>query len=411
MSELKYRLEYLLIRLATLPISFLPYSFLHRLGTWLGELAFYCMPKFRKRVLSNLSLAPALNLSSEEIFRIAKGSFHNLMITCLEYAKLAREKDISKIAVCENPEVAANFVQKGQGVIFFCGHQANWEILFLEGTSRMPGVAVGRPILNRFLYRWVIDMREKFGGKIIDRNKAVKEGLRGLKNGAFLGIVGDQAMPESGFSSEFLGRKAFTSTIPALLAYRTKSPLFVATIQRKKGKYHIRYSDPLHVDPEKEMGEEVSRLMHESLRIFENSVKDCPEQWLWQHNRWKRQSPGVVRRTYCFDSLCIAMPEDESFEKLWPYLETLKKIYPEEHLTLLLPSREKLRTIPFEISAVRYYDHIDDLLVPDYAPKLLFNFTHSSALTKHYEKCSVLKVVTLEDVPDLDFQKVLCHAR
>ena len=411
MSELKYHIEYLLIRLATLPLSVLPYSFLHRFGAIIGNLAFYCMPKFRKRALSNLSLAPALNLTSDEIFRIAKGSFQNLMITCLEYAKLAREKDISKIAICENPETAASFIHKGQGIIFFCGHQANWEILFLEGTSRMPGVAVGRPILNRFLYRWVIGMREKFGGKIIDRKKAVKEGLRGLKSGSFLGIVGDQAMPESGFSSDFLGRKAFTSTIPALLAYRTGAPIFVATIQRKNGKYHIRYSNPIYAQSANEMGEEVTRLMNESLRLFEQSVKDCPEQWLWQHNRWKRQSPGIVRRTYCFDSVCIAMPQDESFEKLWPHLETLRKIYPEEHFTLLLPSNEKNRTIPFEVSSLRYYDRIEDLCIPDYAPKLLFNFTKSKALSKHFEKCSVLKVVTLDDVPDLDFHKVLCHAR
>jgi KDO2-lipid IV(A) lauroyltransferase len=411
MSNLKYRIQYGLIRLATLPLSFLPYRALHRLGRSLGNLMFYCMPKFRKRALSNLSLATALNASPEEIFQIAKGSFHNLMITCLEYAKLSREKDISKIALCENPEVAKSFIDSGQGVIFFCGHQANWEILFLEGTSRMPGVAVGRPILNRYLYRFVVRMREKFGGKIIDRKKAVKEGLRGIKNGAFLGIVCDQAMPESGFSSDFLGRKAFTSTIPALLAYRTKAPLFVAMIQRKKGKYHIRYSDPMYVDPEKEMDEEVNRLMHEALRIFENSIKECPEQWLWQHNRWKRQSPGVVRRTYCFDSICIAMPKAESFEKLWPYLQTLKEIYREEHLTLLLPREEKHKVIPFKVSSLRYYDKIEDLFIQDWAPKLLFNFTGSEALAKHYEKCSVMKVVTLDDIPDLDFHKILCHAR
>ena len=59
----------------------------------------------------------------------------------------------------------------------------------------MPGVAIGRPVKNHFLYNWVVSMREKYGGKIIAPNQAIKEGLRGLKKGAFLGIVGDQGCP------------------------------------------------------------------------------------------------------------------------------------------------------------------------------------------------------------------------
>jgi hypothetical protein len=104
------------------------------------------------------------------------------------------------------------------------------------------------------------------------------------------------------------------------------------------------------------------------------------------------------------------MPQDDSFEKLWPCLQTLREIYPEEHLTLLLPSKEKRRKLPFEVSSLRYYDKIEDLFLPDYAPKLLFNFTGSAALSKHYKNCSILKVLTLDDLPNLDFRKVLCHA-
>ena len=78
------------------------------------------------------------------------------MITCLEYAKFAKEKEISRVVICENPEAAQAILNEGKGIIFFCGHQSNWEVLFLEGTSRMPGVAIGRPIKNQKLYDWVL---------------------------------------------------------------------------------------------------------------------------------------------------------------------------------------------------------------------------------------------------------------
>jgi len=403
------RLTYLLIRLFTYPFSFLSYPMLHRLGTWLGEFAFCCLPKFRKRALSNLSLAPSLNLDPDQIERIAKESFHNLMITFLEYPKLAREKNIARLAICETPEPAATLVKQRRGVIFFCGHQANWEILFLEGTSRMPGVAIGRPLANRHLYRWVLGIREKFGGKIIEPKNAFKEGLRALKRGAFLGIVGDQGMPDSGFATEFLGRKAYTSTLPALLAYRSGSPIFVASILRKGGRYSIHYSNPLYADLSQEMSEEVPRLMRSVLTHFEKSVEKHPGQWLWQHNRWKLQRTGIVRRIYRHDALCIAMPQDPLlFHQLWPQVLSLKEIFPDEHLTLLLPSHASPRPIPFAASC-RYYNKLADLLIKDYAPKMLLNFTGDPTLSKHYCKLSVLKTLTLDDfLPHINFRKVLC---
>ncbi|MBS3903819.1 MAG: hypothetical protein KGZ39_00650 [Simkania sp.] len=411
MSNVNHFLSYVFIRIITAPFSILPYRTLHWLGKPLGTLAYYLLPTFRKRALSNLTLASSLHLSPHEIVQLAKKSFHNLMITCLEYPKLSRETSISHLAYCDNPELAAHLVQQGQGVIFFCGHQANWELLFLEGTSRMPGVAIGRPTKNRYLYRWVLRIRQKFGGKIIEPKSAVKEGLRALRKGAFLGIVGDQGMPDSHFSSSFLGRKAFTSTIPTLLAYRTGAPIFVATIAREQHRYRIHYSDPIYADQNQNMDTEVKRLMHTTLHLFEKSIQEHPAQWLWQHNRWKLQAPGILKRPYRFDSLCMALPQDPNLLKtLWPYLFFLREIYPEEHLTLLLPSTQRSLPIPENVH-IRYYHTIDELFVPDYAPKLLFNFTGDSRLSSHYKKLSVLKVVTLADFgPQIDLRKVLCHA-
>lgn len=194
-------ITYLLFRLLSFPLAFFPLSWLQAMGNTLGLALYYCYPKYRKRALSNISLASDLNLSPDAIVPLTKASLQNLTITFLEYPKLAREKEIRRIVTCENPEIAESILKTGKGIIFFCGHQANWEVLFLEGTNRMAGVAIGRPIKNQYLYRWVISIREKFGGTMIPPPNALKEGLRALKSGKFLGIVGDQGMPNSGFSS------------------------------------------------------------------------------------------------------------------------------------------------------------------------------------------------------------------
>src|ERR1700730_16092481 len=139
------------IQIALWPVRFLPLSWIHRLGTGLGSALFTCVSKFRKRTLSNLALS-GLCSTHEQLYATAKQSLSNLMITCMEYAKFAQVRSIEGLARCENPQVAMTLMREGKPVIFFCGHQSNWEVLFLEGTSRMPGVAIGRPIANRFLY-------------------------------------------------------------------------------------------------------------------------------------------------------------------------------------------------------------------------------------------------------------------
>lgn len=387
-----------LIKTLLHPFRFLPFSALHLTGKGLGLVLYYLIPKYRKRALSNLSLAKDLKLKPEQLKKIAKGSFQNLATTCLEYPKLLHEKNLEKHIICENPEYAQSLIDKGQGVIFFCGHQSNWEVLFLDGTQRMPGVAIGRPIKNPFLYDWVIRIRERFGGKIVSPQNALKEGLRALKQGKFLGIVGDQGMPGSGFSSNFLGTKAWTSPAPALLAYKTNSPVIVATTERKNGRYHIRYSDPIWPDLSENLEDQVPKIMEKTLEIFAESIKETPEQWLWQHNRWKQETPKLVYYKYRHDTILILLPIDlPSLSFVASHLATFKEVYPEAFITCAIHSSHQHLSFVKSFEKI-LYENPEDLFFTDYSFKLVFNFTNDDRLKKHFLKQSAFKVLSLKDL-------------
>lgn len=413
--------SYLIIRSLTFPISFLPYPVLHRLGNILGKAAYYLVPKFRKRTLSNLALAKDLSLSEEQIIATAKESFGNLMITCLEYAKLSKEKDISKIATCENPECAAELMKEGKPVIFFCAHQANWEILFLEGTTRMPGVAIGRPIKNISLYEWVLSTRQKFGGKIIAPQNAIREGLRALKKGSFLGIVGDQGMPDSGFRSVFLGRPAWTSPMPAILSHRTGSPIIFAHTRRENHRYYIHYSDPIWPNLEEPMEKEIDRIMKKLLELLEESIKKHPGQWLWQHNRWKQQTLDKVKRPFRQEAICIIFPDERfDFEEIRETLPIFREIYPHEFFTLLVPQRFA-SFIVFADAEVIAYEKPEELLLKDYRFKLVFDFHEQPEVQEHYLSLSTFEVLNRTRLAKLAerstktplsilLKRALCHA-
>lgn len=368
-------LSYLLFRLFTFPLQFLPYKVLHKLGNVLGLAVYYLYPKYRKRTLSNLALATDLHLSPAQIVTTAKKSLQNLAITALEYPRLSKEKNIHRLATCQNPEPAASMIQSGQGVIFFCGHQTNWEILFLEGTKRMPGVAIGRPIKNHHLYQWIMNLREKFGGKIIPPKSAYKESFRALKAGKFVGIVGDQGMPDSGFSCPFLGREAQTSPLPALLSSRTGCPVIVATTRREFGKYTIHYSEPIlpTEDPHEQM--------RQILAVFENSIKERPHEWLWIHNRWKQQPPGKIDKSFRHDAIAFIFPDNAAALDSIPQIRAL---YPLEQVTAFVPS-------PFTSSEIEVKSH-NDLFAVDYRFKLVVDFTQNVKAQKHFANLSALKV-------------------
>lgn len=377
-------ITYLTLRFALFWTRFISFTTLHRLGTTFGHLLYYCHKSFRKRTLSHISLAQGLRGDPLEI---AKKSFANLVITMLEYEKLAHIKNIHQLVTCKNPELAESLINSGQGVIFFCGHQANWEVLFLEGTTRMPGVAIGRATKNKHLYAWITKIREKSGGTMLLPKDGIKESLRALKQGKFVGIVGDQGMPDSGYQAPFLGRNAWTSPIPALLAIRTGAPIFVATTKRENGRYYITYSDPIWPRPEACKEEEVKRLMGYCLTKFETSILETPDQWLWQHNRWKQQSLVKIYKAYRHDAILLILPAEHSLKNL----DALRAIYPLETLAIA-KSKYDPTPLPSDTIAIEYYT-LADLHCKDYRFKFVINLSEHRRLEKLFSSWSALKTL------------------
>lgn len=383
-------IAYLVFRFFLFPLQFFPYFLLHRMGLLLGFLVFHFYPKYRKRALSNLALATDLDLNPKQIVSLAKKSIQNMSITVLEYPRLRREKSIDKIATCENPEEVYSLMQSGQTVIFFAGHQANWEIGFLEATQRMPGMAIGKPIKNRFLYQWIVSIRKKYGALIISPKGAYKQALQCLKEGRFVGIVGDQGMPDSRFSSSFLGREAWTSPLPALLSKKSGAPVIVATTKREQGKYIITYSRP--VWPR----DTIKSQMEEILRLFEASIKNRPHEWLWTHNRWKQQLPGYLKKEFRHDSIAFIFPKNQEMIDCFP---KIREFYPREHITVFIPFFFE----PPLNAEVRYYHQIEEVLILDYRFKLVVDFTHNQKIQNHFSCLSALHVKAFDHPRDFFF--------
>lgn len=372
-------------------IALMPYSAIHRLGRWAGTCAYYLHGPFRKKAMANLAIAFGSTKSEQELKQIAKLSFQNLMITLLEFFRFKGSKGkLSEIVVLNDKTHIEPLLSGSQGIVFLSAHQANWEIPFLALTDRYKGIAIGRPIKNTWLYKWVLSVREMNGGKIVMPKQAIKAGLKALSQGEFLGIVGDQAYPESPYAYPLFGTRAWTASTPALLAYKTGCPLVAGTCERVDGRYLISGSPPIWPNLEAPIKEEVPRMMDAAMRHLEASIAKRPEQWMWVHDRWKQQGIDHVKRKYRFGFILIVLPPDAS--AFIPILPLLRVIYPRSFLTLLVPAGTH---VDLPDCTVKHYSSSEELFIRDWRFQLVLDCYGLPALRHHFLKLGAFEALDL----------------
>lgn len=375
---------------------------LYGCGRALGSCLFHLHREFRKKTLTNLAIAFAQKSASEREI-IAKKSFQNLAISLLELFWLKRNSHkLADLVAIEGESDIPERLAKSESIVFMTAHQANWEIPFLVVTQFGKGIGIGRPIRNPWIYRYLLSLREVNGGKIILPKNAVREGLRALKAGQFVGIVADQAFPESNYSYPLFGTRAWTTTMPALLAYRTGSALVVACTRREGCTYRLTACTPLIPDLTRPAKEEVVRLMDEAMGQLQKSIEERPGEWLWQHDRWKQHGLNHVKRTYRYGFILILLPADPT--PLLGLLPLLRKIYTNSFLTLMAPQGSK---VDLKDAEVLFYTTESGLCVDDYRYQLVLDLYNSPKARRYYLARGAFHALSVADMAKISGEKEL----
>ena len=87
-----------------------------------------------------------------------------------------------------------------------------------------------------------------------------------------------------GILSDFFGQKALTTTIPAQLVKKFKTPVVPIYIERLKNlKFKITINQPIIFNET----DTVQNITDKLNKILEKMILKKPEHWIWSHNRWK----------------------------------------------------------------------------------------------------------------------------
>lgn len=282
----------------SIPIAILPLKLSLKAGEILGLLLFYLWKSRRKIAIDNLakSISAHALVISEPVEKIIKDNFKNLGKSFVEVIKIyfgLGRKLIDSVSV-EGMEYFQSAQKKGKGILFITGHCGNWELLAIASSANLSGISVvARPIKNPYINSLVENVRQKHGNSVIYKRGALKAIIKTMKHNGCVGILMDQAViPEEGYRIDFLGRGAWTTKMPALIARKTGAAVLPAFIHRTDRGHEMKIYPEIELSQSDDMEIAVIEDTRKFSGFIEQHIKEHPAEWLWMHRRWKRVKQG-----------------------------------------------------------------------------------------------------------------------
>lgn len=240
----------------------------------------------RRRITEiNLRLAFP-DAGAGELERIGRASYRNLVTVSLEILTLRYlgRRGIERIMSVENIDLLRTIPP--EGAILLSGHYGNWELLAI-GVAALSGVPFTVIVTEQKDGGELERTRTALGNRLIPTGRGARESAALLKRGGVLALLADQAAAVDDPRVTLLGISTPFHVSAARLALRFRTRVIVGYAERQNdGRYRVMLEEIPHDDlPDTPEG---ARLLTERYaRTLEAAIARHPEQWVWQHRRWK----------------------------------------------------------------------------------------------------------------------------
>ena len=276
--------------------SRLPLTWLYRLGGVAGWLVYLCAPAYRRCLRANLTRA--VEGYSRALLRrsIAEAGRQALEICWIWLRPLDTVlAQVKAVYGLEHVEAAR---RAGAGILFVTPHLGCFELAahYCAHAGDAPLTVLYRSPRFRALEPLMQAGRIRGSVKTAPADLAgVKQLLKALRARDMVGILPDQ-VPRvgEGVWADFFGRPAWTMTLGARLGeVRGVRTIYVWVERLLRGQgYAVHYSLP----GEPCEGDLAARCVAMN-REIERLIRQCPAQYLWAYNRYKRPRGVPVPET------------------------------------------------------------------------------------------------------------------
>ena len=266
-------------------LSRLPLAWLHTLGALLGWLAWLLSPTYRRHMQENMELA----LGAENAQRVRSAAIAAAGRQMLELPKIwlhPLEDTAARVLKVSGWELFEAARQKGKGIVFLTPHLGCFEVTAQYVSTFAPITVLYRPPRQAWLQTMIEAGRARAQLYLAAADLGgVRTLLKALRRGEAVGMLPDQA-PRVGEGRwlDFFGKPAYTMTLAARLT-ESGATVIVCWAERLPGGagYHFHLHAP--TQPITGSTEERARQIN---REIEHLIRQCPAQYLWGYNRYKR---------------------------------------------------------------------------------------------------------------------------
>jgi KDO2-lipid IV(A) lauroyltransferase len=260
-------------------------------GKLLGFVIFIISKKRRDITYSNIKAAFP-EKKEEELRRISFKSFLNLGITFAELFALKglSEKELDDYISFSGMDEIKEVFARQKGIILLSAHFGNWELMAYSFgiVSNIPTTIIVKPQKNKFADKYLNDIRTHHGNKIVSMHRSAFEIVKKVRSKEAVALLADQAAQKGkDIFVEFFGRKASTYEAPAQLALKFRVPIIIGfSIRQPDGRYIVETRELKfeHIEDNEPGIAELTKL---HVKLLEDYIRKYPEQWVWQHRRWK----------------------------------------------------------------------------------------------------------------------------
>ena len=171
------------------------------------------------------------------------------------------------------------------------GHYGNWEWggNTFSLTCKQQLFVIYHPLQNKNFNRLIINMRTRFGTKLIVMKDTFRDMLSNKKIISSTAFIADQTpSPHNAYWTTFLNQETPVFKGTELISRKLDYPVIYVTVQKIKRGYYELCAETLCEEPQKTAEGEISE-MH--TRQLEKDIINNPEIWLWSHRRWKYKKP------------------------------------------------------------------------------------------------------------------------
>lgn len=291
---------YLLYRFFEFLFHLLPKSFVKYLLHFLAYLGYLFDRKHYRIAKVNLDLAFGDSKTDEEKKNIIKSSLVNMVYNLYEFIILQRASldELEKKVMIENEVYIIKLLEENKRVITVSGHYGCWEFsLPYFAMKYNPLTIISRKLNNKYINDIFTKARHRQNLEMCEKDGAAKCIVKALRKGRVVALTIDQSInPKQSVDVDFFGHRASQVDSPVRLASKLDAvilPLF--TIREGFEKHKIIFQEPIEVK-QNMTEEEIQKLSQKLSDILEKQVRKKPEDWFWQHRRWKLYYPEIYKK-------------------------------------------------------------------------------------------------------------------